>query len=227
MLAPDKSLSADSVVAYTEKIYKCNPRFERMTKQGGTYEIDVRRFQLLTAILPFELDKVELRTSKVHGRGVFAKTKINKGELITFYAGDIIEHTPNADRPIDNHIVLTYASERFEDKFGKEATRDKKFRDNNYALVLDPFYTIIGHPYFDKDPNYFGHFINDGAKSNSTIESDIIYQKISLLKENCQFYCPKSKVLHVPVIATKDIEIGEELFVHYGISYWQSYNKQK
>ena len=70
-----------------------------------------------------------------------------------------------------------------------------------------------------------GHFINDGAKSNSTDKSNEIYKTITLLKKNCKFY--NLKDLHVAIISTKNIKIGEELFISYGIGYWKSYNKNK
>jgi hypothetical protein len=69
-----------------------------------------------------------------------------------------------------------------------------------------------------------GHIINDGAKHNSTRKSENIYSKISFLKSNCGFF-PLKNNLHVAVIATKDIEPDEELFVSYGITYWRYFNK--
>jgi len=69
-----------------------------------------------------------------------------------------------------------------------------------------------------------GHFINDGAKTNSSSKSDDIYIIISKNKQNCKFYCFKE--LHVAIIATKDINLGDELFIPYGTHYWHGYNKR-
>jgi len=41
---------------------------------------------------------------------------------------------------------------------------------------------------------------------------------------NCIFY--NLKDLHIAIIATKDIEFREELFISYGIEYWNSFNKK-
>jgi SET domain-containing protein len=62
----------------------------------------------------FELNKVELKKSKIHGYGVFATKNISKDELITFYPGDIVLYIPNKDRHLPNHHTLWYRSKRFE-----------------------------------------------------------------------------------------------------------------
>ena len=71
---------------------------------------------------------------------------------------------------------------------------------NEYAYDLDKNYRIIGSPVFIKDTNYMGHFINDGAKSDST-ESNKVYLSISPSKSNCRFYHLKD--LLIAIIATK------------------------
>ena len=68
-----------------------------------------------------------------------------------------------------------------------------------------------------------GHFINDGAKSDS-IESNKVYLTISSLKSNCRFYHLKD--LLIAIIATKNIKKDEEFYITYGIEYWESYNKR-
>jgi SET domain-containing protein len=213
------------VLGFLECIYKSKKSQEIIRSEGKSYTVDVTKLNFLSEIFPFKLDKVKVGPSKVHGRGVFAKRKISKDELITFYPGDIVEYTPHGDRWKDNHITVSYSSRRFEDEFGKEAVKDVKYRNNDYAFSINSHYTVIGHPAFDQDPTYFGHFINDGAKSNSTELSDQIYIKISLMKQNCQFYPYSGEMLHVPIVATRDIEEGEELFIHYTTLYWQSFNR--
>jgi SET domain-containing protein len=191
------------------------------------YIIDKLKLNYLSSILflSFELNKVELKKSNIHGYGVFAKQKILKNELITFYPGDMVEYHPNADRHIPNHITMNYRSERYENQFDNNIHSDisKKHRNNEYAYDINEYYTIIGCSYFKDNSNYLGHFINDGAKTNSTEKSNEIYIKISNIKKNCNFYSLKD--LHIAIIAIKDIEIGDELFIRYGIGYWNSYNK--
>lgn len=187
----------------------------------NAYLVDQKKLEFLTHILQFELGVgIELKKSSIHGMGVFATHNISKNEWITCYPGDIVEYIPNADRNVPNHVTCCFQSFRFEDKHGKNGY---KFNYDAYKFDLDESYSIVGCPDFKDDPNYMGHFINDGAKSNSTAKSDEIYSKITQLKSNCCFYSMKD--LHVAIIATRDIQIGEELLTSYGCGYWRSYNK--
>jgi hypothetical protein len=205
--------------------YKSKQLSSTCSLNNKKYIIDKLKLDNLSFILPFELNKVELKKSNIHGYGVFAKQQILKNELITFYPGDFVEYYPNADGAINNHITTVYRSERYENQFGNNIHSDisKKYRNNDYRYDINEHYSIIGCSYFKDDSNYLGHFINDGAKTNSTEKSNKIYIKISSIKNNCNFYSLKD--LHIAIIAIKDIEIGEELFIRYGIGYWNSYNK--
>ena len=196
-----------------KSIYTCN---------NNEYVIDKCNLKFLSQIFSFALDKVELKKSLIHGLGVFAKQNINKDEIITFYPGDFVEYHPNEDSHLPNHLTILYRSYRFENKFGEES--DLKYKDNDYAFEVNSFYGIIGCNHFTDDPNYLGHFINDGAKTNSTEKQNEIYLKISNLKRNCKFHILKD--LHVAIIATKNINIGEELFITYGLNYWHSFNNK-
>ncbi len=204
--------------------YKSKLQITKCPLNNEKYTCDKRKLIMLSTQLEFELDLVEIKPSKIHGNGVFAKKNIKKDELITFYPGDIINYQPNGDRHIPGHITMAFSSQRFEEKFGNPKSSDDF--NNDYGYDIDGNYTIMGCPYFTNDSNYMGHFINDGAKSNSTKKSDELYNKISYLKQNCRFYNCKGG-LHVAILATRDIVIGEELFIMYGTGYWESYNNKK
>ena len=205
-----------------KKIYKSQLEKSICPLNNKEFIIDKCKLNFLSEILPFEFDKVELRKSLIHGFGVFANQNINKGEIITFYPGDFVEYMPNQDRHLPHCLKTCFRSRRFENKFGE--VTDAKYRDNDYAFDLNSFYSIIGCNHFTDDPNYLGHFINDGAKTNSTEKSNEIYLQISNLKKNCQFKTLKD--LHVAIVATKNINIGEELFIRYGLNYWHSFNNK-
>ena len=180
----------------------------------------------LSLNLPFQLDKIDLKKSNIHGFGCFAKTKIFKGELITFFPADVIEYKPDGDKIINNKKTYIFSSMRFEKTNGKVKHNEfnrKKYRDLNYSYQIDEFYKIYSTSYFNSDPNYLGHFINDGAKSNSSNKSNDIYNKISDLKSNCKYYNFENN-LHIAIISTRDIEIGEELLITYGCNYWYRFN---
>ena len=206
---------------FMHKSYKPNIiKIQNKDMDGKHHYVDIAKFNSLTGIFPFELNNIYIEKSNVHGFGVFANRNISKGELITFYPGDVLEYTPNSDRYIHGHIVALYRSERFENKFGSTAKLG-----NDYAFTIDDKITIIGSNEFKDDLNYAGHFINDGAKPNINKDSYEIYNKISHLKANCIFYRLKEN-LHVAIVSNRNIVKGEELFLMYGIDYWKSIMKQ-
>ena len=177
-------------------------------------------------VLDFMIEKAKIKTASAKGRGLFAKNDISKNEIITFYPADIASYIPNEDVIKPDHIPVETYSQRFKTQFGENIKKEREIAAtmNEYTYDLDPNYRIIGSPYFTKDTNYMGHVINDGAKSDST-ESNKVYLTISSLKSNCTFYHLKD--LHVAIIATKNIKKDEELYITYGVEYWESYNKRK
>jgi SET domain-containing protein len=163
-----------------------------------------------------------LKKSEIHGLGIFARHPIKKDEIITFYPGDIIEYMPNGDRDQNHHIVAIFRSQRFTQLYG--ATKDIKYRDNDYVYHLNKNYTIIGCTHFKDEANYMGHFINDANKADESPDSIQSYQKISRKIANCKF---KSQYdLHITIIATRDIVQGEELFLSYGLGYWLDHDTE-
>ncbi len=211
-------LYSDYIKNYKKKLVKSKD------PNGITRTIDMLKIHYLTSILPFQLDKVYIKPSKIHGLGAFAKRDIRKGELITFYPGDILEFTPNKDRHLPKHLLINYSSERFQDTYGKTLDNRISKRNNDYALKVDDYFTIISEPSFDTDSNYMGHLINDGAclsSSNINNEQAIeLYVKISFMKANCRYYMLKEG-LHMAMVATRDIKKDEELLAMYGVDYWK------
>ncbi len=208
----------------TYQTKKAEMNTEQPKTKVGEVSLDVNFMKLhfLSFIMPFGLNSVIAKPSKIHGTGVFVKKNILTDELITFYPADFVEYSPDKNRHISKHRVGVSRSARFEKSFGSIA--NIKARDNDYACYINPKYTIIGEKTFDNDPNYLGHLINDGAKSDSSEKSNRIYSTISSLKANCKYYNLKGG-LHVAIIATRHIKEGEELFVTYGIPYWRSHNR--
>ena len=200
---------------------KC--RMQQCTLDNKRYLCNFKRMHTLSTMFPHGLNKVELKKSSVHGNGVFAKQNISEGELITFYPADIVKEYPNKDGDVDGHIEFRIFSKRFEEKIGRT---DRKNIHDAYCYSIDDTYSIVGSPYFKDDPNYLGHFINDGAKPTSGPKSINIYNKISRMKQNCRFQNLKED-LHVAIVATRDILKGEELFICYNAGYWKSLFKKR
>ncbi len=209
--------------AYQAKKTEIKAKRSKSGSEKVSPNINSAKLYFLSFIMPFGLDSAIAKPSKIHGTGVFVKKNILVGELITFYPADFVEYSPDKNRHIPKHLVGVSRSARYVRSFG--LITDSNVRDNNYACYIDPKYTIIGEKTFDNDPNYLGHLINDGAKSDSSKKSNRIYSTISSLKANCKYYNLKGG-LHVAIIATKNIREGEELFITYGIPYWRSHNNK-
>lgn len=196
---------------------------------GKTYEVDRVKLRTLCIIFPHPSDSahVVLKPSSVHGRGVFVTKNIPKDTLITFHAADITKFCFKGNMNENGHAYNYFCSDRFNKKFNTNNLEQKelvslmkrKCDRTTYSFDLNKNYRIIGHPDFDENPWYLGHFINDGAKCDSTPESIASYVQLSMEKTNCKYQIIGDK-LHVAVIATRNIIEGEELFTPYGPSYW-------
>ncbi|KAL7526034.1 hypothetical protein ACHAXR_001282, partial [Thalassiosira sp. AJA248-18] len=112
----------------------------------------------------------------------------------------------------------------------------------SYALSADHQYSVMGHPALDDNPAYYGHFANDGAGQMALQKNSASNIQASLelgldtegemgVEENISAYVLQSlevanaihkhrpfdgEELHMVTVATRDIEIGEEILVTYG-----------
>lgn len=172
-----------------EELYNCYP----VSNHIG-YKLYLMKAQI------FELNKVIVKNSKIHGKGVFAKRKIKTREIITFYPADI--------------LIISEEGE-------KHAIYDEKYNVNdilkfdNYKYDIDKFLSIIGDPRKDKNMSYVGHLINDVYNKCENYE-------INSINANAVFLVINNLVV---VIANKEIEDGEEILVNYGLNYWKCRNK--
>ena len=149
-----------------------------------------------------QIDRVEIKDSPVHGKGVFAKEDIKKGELITFYP---------ADAWINNGMINTYTM-----------TAEKAQDLSLYAYrFTSGDLDIFGDPAKIDDPAYLGHMINDAVEYRPRKSSEREYAASSLKKSNIIFHVI-AKEWHVAIVAIRPIKAGEELFVCYGPQYWEA-----
>jgi len=191
-----------------------------LSESTDFYVNELRKEELLKLKLGLNMDKVYACKSKIHGNGLFAKTKIKKNEIITLYPCDILAYYPEKNRDAKEHVVAYIFSDElnsnqeFKDTFHKNK---KYYKD--YQLVINDTYSGIGIPEITDNPTYMGHLCNDGARGHSLSDKKI-YETVSVLKSNAYFKnicdCMMS------VIAIKDIEPNEEILVTYGHGYWIS-----
>lgn len=154
--------------------------------------------------LNIDLDLVEVKeTKRIGDNGVFAKTDITKGQLITLYPVDTYENLTDNQNNQDNQI------EHYK----------------NYILKISLHNIISGNPNIYSS-SYCGHMCNDGAKyihSDDDDENDkrgSVYEKISKLKQNADIVILNEMV--PCIIATKNINSGDEILLHYGVNRWKN-----
>lgn len=222
----DNSLTIEELASFMKSM---DQYMEKCDKVDGRTSVLVNRCQLNRSesiplrFMPFSLDKVTLKPSNIHGRGVFAKIQIKKGDIITLYPCHVLDIIPNADRHLPNHVVLSVNSDPINNRFGKDWNRRDHLALYDYSFSYDDVHSLVGHPQIDDNPSYLGHFINDAAKPTSDPRSHSIYEIVSQSKMNCLFVPMKGYM--VVSVALRDIDIGEELYASYGIGYWLTHIK--
>jgi len=162
---------------------------------------------------PLLQDVLEIRSSSIHGKGVFAKKDIHPNQVVTLY-------------PCHGVMIgkLGYCAKKHRGDYEKAL-----FNPDDYKIKLrkgsDTF--IYGNPY-TQDESLVGHLINDSYKDvrdfknidKANIPKCVIRYLISSIKSNncalvqCEEY--------VYVKTTKFIHKGEELLAPYGYGYWCS-----
>jgi SET domain-containing protein len=144
----------------------------------------------------------EIRESKIHGRGVFATRKIEKGEKLCFYEGKILYGVNSTNSTNSTNLQNTYKL---------EITLDNKI------------VTIYGYEQ-PKSKLGIAQFINDGSSftPKSTDYKEILKQAVtykleSAMAANTKLVIIKNKII---AVATKSIEKDEELLLSYDVKYW-------
>jgi SET domain-containing protein len=184
-------------------------------------DLDKSRLDTIVTHVPMTLDNVELRPSRIHGRGVFAKRNIRENEIITFYPADILVYNPESLTADPKKLVIKA------DFFGADITESAKANfqnDNNYykdyRCTMIPYYDVIGTPEHDSDPTYMGHFVNDSVRYLKGQETACQYMAKTVTGANCAFM--RILDLHIAVVAIRNINAGEELCAPYGSGYWEA-----
>ena len=151
---------------------------------------------------------VVLRESPGKGMGVFTMNTFQKNDFVTIYPSHMVGVELDSERVVwraSRDYTLEYVN-----KLGK-----------NYGQkIMDG--VIVGDP--TKLEDGLGHMVNDGARSRSPADVEV-YKRISKAKENVipHVLCGLPYDVHEATVlmrATRDIDVGEELFYSYGDKYW-------
>lgn len=171
--------------------------------------------------------------SRVAGRGLFALEAVPKGTILTCYPGDALILrsciAPN-DENFEQDTFLD-DDEAFSETlvWGEHVTTNQE-QGGIDNLVANPEYvlqtpvedwSIVALAHWDNDPCYLGHFANDGA-SAPTCPAELSTYMIDSIEQNNAMHRDVLNC-HMVTIATKDITVGEEIFVTYGPDYWMEH----
>lgn len=160
------------------------------------------------------ISRTTVGPSTIAGRGLFAAVDCRKGDLLTCYPGDGLIFTPEAagwSMQWGSHVQ----------KADRKTVNDLADSMFGYILFVDDDYGILGLADYDDNPNYLGHFANDGATTLPTCEADLAPYVLDSNSVRNAMHQGISGDCHMITVATRDIGKGEEIFVTYGPEYWR------
>ncbi len=188
-------------------------------------DTDICDFRKLTCILSISKfsqknNKIYIKDSNIHGKGIFAKENIKKGTIITLYPP---------------HYVVLYPDGRISENNGmvtKRVWKSNIVENNNleyndaqhipYEFMIDENFSICGDRQLINDMNFVGHMSNDGVNysfKNDYNKKDLnLYTKLDIKKNNSKIDIIDD--IYVVIITTKDINIDDEILTRYGYDYW-------
>jgi SET domain len=220
--------------------------FAHFRRHNHSFDEDRIRTNLLRtrhAQLPLRHCRVSESTIPKAGRGVFCTRDVKAGETITLYPGDALlqwrdRHHVAEDRGLSvlfgTHIPeeARRAALDANASVGPEYIFMRNIRDaRNYEVRISDTVSLIGDPWRCHDPAYLGHMINDfftvaynetvdGSNDDDKVERQ--YNIKSIAASNCQIVVGIPDGCHVEIVATRDIAMGEECFLSYGVDYWRT-----
>lgn len=137
------------------------------------------------------MNSCEIRKSNIHGRGVFAKRDIRKGEKLCIYDGQIMDIGTPGDNSYDLGIPDT-------------KTMCRGYREPRNSIGLGQFI------------NDGARYVWTGVPEVDAIAL-VIYLRQSSQTMNCK---PVFHHKMIYMEAIRDIKKDEELFHFYGLHYW-------
>ena len=175
-----------------------------------------RRIQDLKRSLLGNACGVVLKESPGKGMGVFATKAFKKDSFVTVYPSHMVSLDVKmvSFTELDIECVAWMCNRDYTMEYVNKLSKDYCQRIIGGVIAGDPALLEDG----------LGHMVNDGARSHSPADVEI-YRRISKAKENVIPHILSGfpydiREATVFMRATRDIEIGEELFYSYGAAYW-------
>lgn len=195
----------------------------QVQQQSKTSDLD-RRSVIAQKIItfynkfPFE-PPCEVRTSTIHGRGLFATKDLPPNALLALYPPDAVLIQDGTDKFA---ILLNPTSTTVPPEEIRRA----------YGATIDQNIVIVGYPDVDHGPMFQAHIANDGAKGSLSMldkPEDIereraIYTAVSTRKQNGSLVRHKSVPEWICLRTTRFVRAGEEILITYGYGYWLGNN---
>ena len=129
------------------------PTIDKLNKFYRNILKNIELENILITKLSFNLDKVYIKESKIHGNGLFAKININKNDIITFYPCDLLLYYPDKNRDKDNHKVGVLTNEDTNKKL-LDLFNNNRYNYYNYKFDVNKSYSIIGFPEINDNSSY-------------------------------------------------------------------------
>lgn len=169
------------------------------------------------------LSRSEARPSTVHGNGLFATRRIEADELITLYPGDALlawgdEHGGRMG-PRGCPLQAMYGPHVSEEERASPDFFLLRDDARDFEVACGRRRSIVGDPARGADPAYLGHLGNDAAclLPGGDVAA---YEKISNAGANAAHLSLEG--CHVVTVATRAIDVGEEILASYGEGYWRA-----
>lgn len=202
----------------SRELFSSNPKSQEaiLAQLELCDEIQSTRFRNLA------IHRTEVRSSSVHGKGLFATRDIFENELITLYPGDaLLAWDSDGPGPRGCPLRAVYGphvttKEQADSDFFllQDTARD-------YEIVTGKRRSVVGDPKRDRDAAYLGHMANDAINNNNNNNRGEQQQQpkeqqqvnaVNLTLEGC----------HTVTLATRLIKKDQEILVSYGEGYWKS-----
>lgn len=165
-----------------------------------------------------EIDKITIKNSPIHGKGVFAIKDIKEGSLITFYFPYFLEyvHPDVLNEKNEGYVIVPISSRR-------------KITNNNGELDylrkgtirISDHFMLVGDDQYISDYRICGHMINDPCDFSKGKVTEDEYEKQIISKANGSVVSYEKDRRFIYVAATRDIKEGEEILVPYSARYWE------
>lgn len=177
-------------------------------------------------VLKWNIQDLERKPSTLNKDmlGVFATKPFKKGETITLYPAHFSilpkgKETENLltweyPRKKTGKLCFCSANNMYDTAYALKVKHEAFHSLGDYAICLKGVGSVYGdpRPEVNMNSNYWGHYINDGAYKG---------QELSLTEYNDAGNKECNAVWKgMEVEATKDINVGDEIFMEYGWDYW-------